>query len=76
MWLSVVLSTISEAIWAQIRKLFNGPQFERNIREALCCWSCGCDRAFEGGRDDQVGRMSDGGSERLSLNQAFFGQRY
>ncbi|MNR28390.1 hypothetical protein D3C85_1457130 [compost metagenome] len=49
MWLSVSLSSASKAIWAQIRKFFDGPKFERNVREAHCCWQCSRDGALEGG---------------------------
>ncbi|MNV99015.1 hypothetical protein D3C71_1943320 [compost metagenome] len=38
MWLSVGLCSVGESGWAQIRKLFNGPHFEWNVREALCGW--------------------------------------
>lgn len=38
MWLTLGLCRADEAVWAQVRKLFNWRHFESNAREALCCW--------------------------------------
>lgn len=49
MRLSVCLGGASEAVWAQVREFFDRPQFEWNLRKALCSWLCRCDGALEGG---------------------------